>query len=44
MVNRFSGNRILCSVLQKAAANQILWQMRGIIKEAANGSDSLKGM
>lgn len=26
-VNRFSGNRILCSVLQEAAANQVLWQL-----------------
>lgn len=35
---------ILCPVLQKAAANQILWQIREIIKEADNVSDSFKGM
>lgn len=44
IVNRFSGNMILCPVLQKAAANQILWQIREIIKEADKVSDSFKGM
>lgn len=42
ILNRFSGNRIPCSVLQKAAANEILLQTREIIKES-KGSDSLKG-
>lgn len=44
IVNRFSGNRILCSVLQQAAANQILWRIREIIKEADKVSDNFKGM
>lgn len=44
IVNRFSGNRILCPVLQKAAANHILWQIREIKKDADKVSDSFKGM
>lgn len=43
-MNRFSRNGILCSVLQRAADNEILWQLREIIKETDKCSDGLKGM
>lgn len=44
ILNRFSRKGILCSVLQRAADNEILWQLREIIKETDKCSDDLKGM